>query len=100
MTTLVDHLEASARAHADRSAVLLDGDRLTYAELEERTARVAGWLRERGIEPGDPVGIMLPNVLAFPVLNLHLGQRLPHLREYRRQQIAGDGCAGRDAHRA
>jgi long-chain acyl-CoA synthetase len=66
--TLVDHLEASARAHADRPAVLLDGNRLTYAELEERTARVAGWLRERGIEPGDPVGVMLPNVLAFPVL--------------------------------
>ncbi len=68
MTTLVANLESSARAHPERPAVLLDGDVLTYDQLWERTARVAGWLRERGLEPGDRVGVMLPNVLAFPVL--------------------------------
>jgi long-chain acyl-CoA synthetase len=68
VTTLVRNLESSARAHPERPAVLLDGDALTYEQLEDRTARVAGELRERGLRPGDPVGIMLPNVLAFPVL--------------------------------
>jgi acyl-coenzyme A synthetase/AMP-(fatty) acid ligase len=35
---------------------------LTYAELDELSARAAGWLRARGVEPGDRVGIMLPNI--------------------------------------
>jgi long-chain acyl-CoA synthetase len=65
---LVNNLEASARAHPNRPAVVLDEATLTYADLWDRTARVAGWLRERGLQPGDRVGVMLPNVLAFPVL--------------------------------
>ena len=40
---------------------------ITYAELDERSARVAGLLRERGLEPGDRVGVMLPNVPEFPI---------------------------------
>jgi len=44
------------------------GDRhLTYAELDERSARLAALLRERGMEQGDRVGVMLPNVLEFPI---------------------------------
>ena len=49
-------------------AVRLDDVVLTYAELDDLTARVADRLRERGVEPGDRVGIMLPNVPAFPVI--------------------------------
>ena len=41
---------------------------LTYRGLEESAARAAAMLRARGIERGDRVGLMLPNVLAFPVL--------------------------------
>src|SRR5207302_961167 len=40
---------------------------LSYAELDDATARVAGLLRERGLQPGDRVGIMLPNVPQFAV---------------------------------
>jgi acyl-CoA synthetase (NDP forming) len=35
--------------------------------LDEGAARVAGLLRSKGVEPGDRVGIMLPNVPYFPV---------------------------------
>ena len=33
----------------------------------EGSARMAGMLKEKGIEPGDRVGVMLPNVPYFPV---------------------------------
>ena len=36
--------------------------------LDEGSARVAGLLRERGVQPGDRVGIMLPNVPYFAVV--------------------------------
>ena len=68
MTSLVTHLENSARTHPDRPALVLDDTVLSYADLWESTARVAGRLREQGHRPGDPVGLMLPNVPAFPVL--------------------------------
>jgi long-chain acyl-CoA synthetase len=68
VTSLVSNLEVAARNHGDRAAVVLDEETLTYADLWDRTARVAGALGERGVQPGDRVGLMLPNVLAFPVL--------------------------------
>ncbi len=34
---------------------------VTYAELLDRTARIAGHLADNGVEPGDTVAIMLPN---------------------------------------
>jgi long-chain acyl-CoA synthetase len=48
-------------------AVRLGEQELTYAELDERSARLAALLREKGLEQGDRVGVMLPNVLEFPI---------------------------------
>jgi long-chain acyl-CoA synthetase len=48
-------------------AVRLGPLELTYAELDERSARLAALLREKGLQPGDRVGVMLPNVLEFPI---------------------------------
>jgi long-chain acyl-CoA synthetase len=58
----------AAQRHGDRPALKLDDAVLTYAMLDEATARVAGLLRERGVQPGDRVGIMLPNVPYFGVV--------------------------------
>jgi len=48
-------------------AVRLGPLELTYADLDDRSARVATLLREKGLQPGDRVGVMLPNVLEFPI---------------------------------
>jgi amino acid adenylation domain-containing protein len=57
---LLHHLlEDAAATHGDRPAVV-DGDRtITYAELEERSGRVAALLTELGVEPGGRVGLYL-----------------------------------------
>jgi long-chain acyl-CoA synthetase len=62
---LAHNLTASAQHHPDSAALLIGDSAITYAELDDATARVAGLLRERGLEPGDRVGIMLPNVPQF-----------------------------------
>jgi long-chain acyl-CoA synthetase len=64
---LAELLTTSAQRHPQRPALKLDDEQLTYAELDDLTARAAGLLRERGVQPGDRVGVMLPNVLDFPV---------------------------------
>jgi len=64
---LADNLTNSAREHGDRVALKLDDAELTYAQLDDASARVAGLLMEKGVEAGDRVGIMLPNVPYFAV---------------------------------
>jgi len=67
MSNLSLSLREAAQMYPDRPALRLDAATFTYAQLDDLSARVAGWLRERGLQPGDAVGIMLPNVPQFPV---------------------------------
>ena len=67
MPNLAHLLTSSAAAHPARPAVKLDDTILTYAALDEASARVAALLRAKGVAPGDRVGVMLPNVPYFPV---------------------------------
>ena len=64
-TNLAKLLTETASRHGDRSALKLDDSILTYDMLNEGATRVAGLLKERGLQPGDRVGIMLPNVPYF-----------------------------------
>src|ERR1700690_2404889 len=68
MTNLAKNLTDTTRAHAGRVAVRVDDAAMTYRALDEASARVAGLLRERGLKPGDRVGIMMPNVAEVPVV--------------------------------
>src|ERR687886_643123 len=58
----------TAERHADRPALKLDDAVVTYAQLEDASARVAGLLKAHGLQPGDRVGIMLPNVPYFGIV--------------------------------
>jgi fatty-acyl-CoA synthase len=62
-------LERSAQVWAQRPAVVSGERAFTYAEHHERIRRLAGALRELGVEPGDRVATLLPNVHAM--LELH-----------------------------
>jgi long-chain acyl-CoA synthetase len=68
--SLVEMLSDSVQSDPSAEALVeVGGPRLSYAELWEGAARVAGGLCEAGIRPGDRVAIRLPNsigwVLAF-----------------------------------
>ena len=58
----------SAEQHPERPALKLDDAVITYQQLDGATAHVAGLLKAKGLEPGDRVGIMLPNVPHFGVV--------------------------------
>lgn len=78
--TLVDHLLAAADAWADRLAWTFEdaghaSTTYTFADVAARSAAYAQGLRERGVERGDRVAVMLDNVADFPLVWLAL-QRL------------------------
>jgi long-chain acyl-CoA synthetase len=61
-------LTETAAEHGERTAVKLDDLELSYSALDGATAHMAGVLKGKGVQPGDRVGIMLPNVPYFPVV--------------------------------
>jgi long-chain acyl-CoA synthetase len=54
-------LADGAAQHPERTALLYEGERLSYRELDRRAAVAARVLRARGVEAGDRVAIKLPN---------------------------------------
>ncbi|MFE7245050.1 long-chain fatty acid--CoA ligase [Streptomyces sp. NPDC057582] len=62
---LASHVVNGARAYPDRAALRLGDDIVTYRTLDQRTARMAELLRERGVRPGDHVGLMLTDTPEF-----------------------------------
>jgi long-chain acyl-CoA synthetase len=68
MSNLASFLTSSAASSPDVVAVRLDEYSMTYRELDDAAARMVTVLREQGFQPGDRVGVMLPNVPAFVVV--------------------------------
>jgi len=64
---LSGNLVASKNRHPDRVALRCGDLRFTFAEFDSAAARVATLLDRAGIEPGDRVGVMLPNTPAFAI---------------------------------
>lgn len=62
-TCLPDFLERSARDFPDNMALLFQGYRMSYRELKEMVDRFAAVLNGFGIQKGDSVAILLPNVI-------------------------------------
>jgi len=67
MANLSSALARTGDDHGDRPAVRLDDLVLTYSQLQDAADRTASLLSSLGVEPGDRVGVMLPNVPAFPI---------------------------------
>src|SRR3569623_1006505 len=68
MGNLAQNLLDTAAREGDYPELRMDEAVLSYAEFRDAALRVAAFLRDKGIEPGDRVGIVLPNVLSFPIV--------------------------------
>jgi long-chain acyl-CoA synthetase len=61
-TTLVDFLRRSAERYPDRKALIFQNRSLTYAELADHVARLAGALAGLGAGPGSRIAVHAPNL--------------------------------------
>ena len=62
--TPLSHLRRAAHLFPTREALVYHGFRKTYAEYHARVSRLASALAGLGIEPGDVVATLLPNIPA------------------------------------
>ncbi|GAI47406.1 unnamed protein product, partial [marine sediment metagenome] len=58
-------LGQSAKRYAGKTAVAMGEQRLTYAQLDEASNKVANALVGMGVSKGDRVAILLPNSSEF-----------------------------------
>ncbi len=58
-------LEESAREADDRVCTNFFGRKLTYGEIHDAARRFAWGLQQRGLQPGDRVALLLPNLPQF-----------------------------------
>ncbi len=61
MTTIGDLVDALAREHGDRPALISAESRVSFAALAHQANRVAKGLAARGVSKGTRVGILMPN---------------------------------------
>ena len=60
-------LAENARRTPEKPALIFYGREISFAELDEASDRFAGWLRSRGLVPGDRVAIFLENCPQFAI---------------------------------
>jgi long-chain acyl-CoA synthetase len=68
MTNLAGIVQDAQEARGEWLAARQGDLALTYAELADGSGQAAALLREAGVGPGDRVAMMLPNVLAYPLI--------------------------------
>ena len=63
--SLATILAEAARRHPERTALIADGERISYATLWHESLRHAAALRSLGVSPGDRVALLAGNVADF-----------------------------------
>ncbi len=62
-----DLFEESVASFADRPAYHCMGAEISFGELDRMSQAFGAWLQSRGLQKGDRVALMMPNLLQYPV---------------------------------
>ncbi|EKN4057316.1 long-chain-fatty-acid--CoA ligase FadD [Yersinia enterocolitica] len=67
-SSLVEMFENAALRYADQPAFINMGEVMTFLKLEERSRAFAAYLQQGlGLQKGDRVALMMPNLLQYPI---------------------------------
>ncbi len=64
---VIDMVEDSFQKFSDQPAFIFMGKTMTFKELDEKSMAFGAYLLSRGLEPGDRVALMMPNLLQYPI---------------------------------
>src|SRR5512139_1424303 len=65
--SLLALIDESLRKHRDLPAYLFMGRSISFAQVDAASQAFAAWLQSKGLERGDRVAVMMPNVPQYPV---------------------------------
>lgn len=65
--TVVDLLDETFRKYKDKAAFSCMGKEMTFGEVDRLSRQFGAYLHARGLEPGDKIALMMPNLLQYPI---------------------------------
>jgi long-chain acyl-CoA synthetase len=65
--SLVDLMETAFRKFPQRPAYKMMGRAITFSQIDEASKALAAYLQSLGLDKGDRVALMMPNVMQYPV---------------------------------
>lgn len=65
--SLVDYVEEALKKYKNRVAFHAMGRDITYAELDRLSTAFGAYLYYRGLQPGDRLALMMPNMAQYPI---------------------------------
>ena len=65
--TLVDLFEETFQKYGSKPAFSCMGKELTYHQVDRMSRQFGAYLQSRGLERGDKIAIMMPNLLQYPI---------------------------------
>lgn len=66
-SSLKDLLANAMKQFSDKPAFTCMGKTITYRELDKQSTAFGAYLHYRGLQPGDRVALMMPNLLQYPI---------------------------------
>lgn len=66
-TTLVDMFNDTFKKYKSRTAFSCMGKELSFAQMDKKSRNFGAYLHSRGLQPGDRIALMMPNLLQYPI---------------------------------
>ncbi len=65
--SLLAMMDETFEKYKDKSAFSCMGKELTYKQINKLSLQFAAYLHSRGLNPGDKIALMMPNLLQYPI---------------------------------
>ena len=65
---LLTILEETFNKYRHKMAFTCFGKEMSYDEIDRYSKQFAAYLHSRGLEPGDKIALMMPNILQYPIV--------------------------------
>lgn len=65
--TVVSIIDDIFEKYADQKAFSCMGKELTYRQIDQQSRQFGAYLHSRGLQPGDKIALMMPNLLQYPI---------------------------------
>ena len=66
-STLVEMFQETFDKYNSKMAFSCMGKELTFTQVDKLSRQFGAYLRSRGLEPGDKIALMMPNLLQYPI---------------------------------
>ena len=69
-SSLLDVFERNFRRYGQKPAYICMGASISFKQLDLYSRQIAAYLQSLGLSRGDPVAVMMPNILQYPIVAL------------------------------